>query len=247
MRGGGTGLLHPALVPSWSPSSCCPAPARLWGHESRLGHARNPKQLGCREGRNAVPGITQQPLRHTEGRAQSPQRAQSPRRVPAPPWGQGDASPTMQGIPGCCRCLSGEFASTWGHAVWCGVLLSPAGDRGTLRCRSQVTTSLRPGTGSRAELGPSLRLTPGWMKLGPHQVGQIHPLPLFAEILLLFPNAGATRGCSTSAPAGAGAQRPTAGAGWRLGFGSVWREGKKSFAGAAQLWSGTGIKLCAFA
>lgn len=46
------------------------------------------------------------------------------------------------------------------------------------------------------------------MKLGPHQVGRIHPLPLFAELLLLFPNAGATRGCSTSAPAGAGAQRP---------------------------------------
>lgn len=45
MRGGGTGLLRPALVPSWSPSSCRPAPARLWGHKPRLGHARNPEQL----------------------------------------------------------------------------------------------------------------------------------------------------------------------------------------------------------
>lgn len=112
--GGGTGLLHTALVPSWSPSSCWVAPARLWGHKPRLGDARNPEQLGCREGRSAVPGITQQPPRPRAG------WAQSPRRVPAPPWGQGDASPTTQGITGCRKCLSGEFASTCGHAAWCG-------------------------------------------------------------------------------------------------------------------------------
>lgn len=164
---GGTGLLRVALVPSWSPSSCQPAPA------PELGNGRNllpsplaPKQLGQGEGgRNAVPGITWQ--------------------LPRPPQGQRDGHEVLVWVPasttGMGRCLSrdvpchlllngfiGDYCFHLGtHRLVQGImvvqLLCPSpvpcrwgptadqGPGGTLCCHGWVKTS-RSSQGTRKAL-----------------------------------------------------------------------------------------------